>query len=123
MAALGEQEFASELDFPGGRLYEQCETATEMINGIPGLSVVKPRAAMYMFPRMDTERLGIYDDEKFVLDFLQAEHVLLTHGRSFNWPAPDHFRLVYLPEVPVLRDVLGRLKRFLSGYRQRRAFS
>jgi alanine-synthesizing transaminase len=117
-ASLDEPDYATELYFPGGRLYEQCETATEMINGIPGLSVVKPKAAMYMFPKMDIEMLGITDDERFVLDFLQSEHVLLTHGRSFNWPEPDHFRLVYLPEVPVLRDVLGRLKSFLSSYSQ-----
>jgi alanine-synthesizing transaminase len=63
--------------------------------------------------------LGITDDERFVLDFLQSEHVLLTHGRSFNWPEPDHFRLVYLPEVTVLRDVLGRLKSFLGNYTQK----
>ncbi|MCL2707778.1 MAG: pyridoxal phosphate-dependent aminotransferase [Defluviitaleaceae bacterium] len=116
--ALDDIHYADDTLVPGGRLYEQRECAYEAVNSIPGLSVVKPRAAMYMFPRMDLKTLRIHDDEKFALDFLREKHVLLTHGRSFNWGAPDHFRLVYLPEKKVLEDVLERLRDFLSSYCQ-----
>jgi alanine-synthesizing transaminase len=115
--ALENLRYADETLLPSGRLYEQRECAYRMINEIPGLSAVKPGAAMYMFPKMDTERFGIADDEKFALDFLREKHVLITHGRSFNWREPDHFRLVYLPEMAVLKDVLERLEDFLANYK------
>ena len=118
-AALADANFADKELVPGGRLYEQREQAYDGINNIPGLSTVKPKAALYMFPKIDTEKFGIYDDELFVLDFLREKHVLLTHGRAYQWDEPDHFRLVYLPEKEVMADVIDRLGEFLSGYRQK----
>lgn len=103
---------------PGGRLYEQREYVYREINNIPGFSAVKPSAAMYLFPRMDTAMLGIHDDEKFVLDFLKEKHVLLTHGGSYNWSKPDHLRIVYLPRLEELEEVVRRLRDFVSTYRQ-----
>ncbi|MDR0520168.1 MAG: aminotransferase class I/II-fold pyridoxal phosphate-dependent enzyme, partial [Clostridiales Family XIII bacterium] len=117
-AALSDAYSAAPLLAPGGRLYEQRELIYRAVNDIPGLSSTKPQAAFYLFPRIDTERFGIYDDERFVLDFLHEHHVLMTHGRGFNWPSPDHFRIVYLPRASELADIAGRLGRFLETYRQ-----
>jgi len=117
-AALADPLFARSTLLPGGRLYEQRECAYSGLNSIPGMSVVKSKAGLYMFPKMDIEKLRINDDEKFVLDFLREKHVLLTHGGSYNWDAPDHFRMVYLPEKDILADVIERLRDFLSSYRQ-----
>jgi len=103
---------------PGGRLYEQRAYTYDALGTIPGLSVVKPRAGLYMFPKIDTGMYGITDDETFVLDFLREKHVLLSHGRGFNWKQPDHFRLVYLPCMEELIQVMDRLRDFLAGYRQ-----
>jgi alanine-synthesizing transaminase len=103
---------------PGGRLYEQREYAYNGLNAIPGISAVKPRAALYIFPKIDTAMYGIVDDEKFVLDFLREKHVLLTHGGSYNWKQPDHFRLAYLPQMDELVEVIDRLREFLKSYRQ-----
>ncbi|MCL2398633.1 MAG: pyridoxal phosphate-dependent aminotransferase [Defluviitaleaceae bacterium] len=117
-AALKDPHFVRNSLLPGGRLYEQREQAYVGLNSIPGISVVKSSAGLYLFPKLDNEQLNIHDDEKFVLDFLREKHVLLTHGGSYNWDKPDHFRLVYLPEKEVLADVIERLRDFLSNYRQ-----
>ena len=101
---------------PGGRIYEQREFIYNAINDIPGLSAVKPKAAFYIFPKMDTKKFNILDDEKFVLDLLKEKKVLLTHGRGFNWAEPDHFRIVYLPNIEQLKDATGKIAYFLSGY-------
>ena len=89
-----------------------------MVNAIPGLSSTKPDGALYLFPKIDTKRFGITDDEQFVLDLLRAEQILLVHGSGFNWPKPDHFRIVFLPRVRDLERALGRLEKFLASYRQ-----
>ena len=117
-AALAEPYFACNTLIPGGRLYEQRAVAYTGLNNIPGLSTVKSMAGLYMFPKMDVKKLRINNDETFVMDFLREKHVLLTHGGSYNWDAPDHFRIVYLPQKDVLEDVIERLGDFLSGYRQ-----
>ncbi|HHE9652485.1 TPA: pyridoxal phosphate-dependent aminotransferase, partial [Enterococcus faecium] len=96
--ALGGYQSVDELLLPGGRIYEQREYIYNAINDIPGLSAVKPKAAFYIFPKIDTKRFNILDDEKFVLDFLHEHHILLVHGGGFNWNQPDHFRIVYLPK-------------------------
>jgi len=103
---------------PGGRIYEQREFITNAINNIPGLSVVKPKAAFYTFPKIDMKRFNIVNDEQFVVDFLNTHHVLMTHGGGFHWPVPDHFRLVYLPEMKDLECVADKLAVFLESYRQ-----
>jgi alanine-synthesizing transaminase len=116
--ALGGHQSIYDLTRPGGRLYDQRELCYEMLNAIDGISCVKPKAAFYLFPKIDAKRFNITDDEKFVLDFLRAEKVLLVHGGGFNWPEPDHFRIVYLPRVEDLAEVMEKLKRFLGTYRQ-----
>lgn len=103
---------------PGGRTYEQVRVTAETINSIPGMSVVPARAAFYMFPRIDAERFGITDDTKLCMDLLIDKHVLVVAGTGFNWPAPDHFRVVCLPEVSVLREAMERLGDFLQTYHQ-----
>lgn len=117
--ALGGYQSINELIVPGGRLYEQRQRAYDLLNQIPGISCVKPKGALYMFPKIDIEKFGIYDDEKLVLDLLRQEKVLLVHGRGFNWHAPDHFRLVFLPHISTLEDALGKFSRFLSNYKQK----
>ncbi len=116
--ALGGHQSIRELTQPGGRLHEQRDLAWELLNNIDGISCVKPKGALYLFPKIDTERFNIKDDEQFVLDFLLAEKVLMVQGSGFNWPKPDHFRVVFLPHVEQLRDAMGRLEHFLDGYRQ-----
>ena len=102
--ALGGHQSVKNYLVPGGRIYEQREFIYNAINDIPGLSAVKPKAAFYIFPKMDTKKFNILDDEKFVLDLLKEKKVLLTHGRGFNWAEPDHFRIVYLPNIEQLKD-------------------
>ena len=116
--SLGGFQSIGELIKPGGRLYEQREAAWKLLNDIPGVSCVKPAGALYCFPKLDTERFGIKDDMRFVLDFLREKHILLVQGTGFNWKAPDHFRLVFLPVVEELERAAGELRDFLSGYRQ-----
>jgi len=116
--ALGGFQSIYELTRPGGRLYEQMNFASERLNSIPGISCVRPKGAMYLFPKLDVERFNITDDEQFVLDFLKAEKILLVHGRAFNWPDPDHFRIVFLPHRETLEAALDALERFLSTYQQ-----
>ncbi|NLY72000.1 MAG: pyridoxal phosphate-dependent aminotransferase [Clostridiales bacterium] len=117
-AALTSNKENDQQLLPGGRLFEQREYITKALNDIPGISVVKPKAALYVFPKIDTKKFNITDDEKFVLDFLHQKHVLLVHGRGFHWIEPDHFRIVYLPKVEDLKIAVERLRDFLDGYRQ-----
>lgn len=116
--ALGGFQSVQEYLVPGGRIYEQREYIYKAINDIPGLTAVKPKAAFYIFPKIDTKRFNILDDERFVLDFLKEKKVLLTHGKGFNWDKPDHFRLVYLPNLEDLKSASGKLADFLSSYKQ-----
>ena len=116
--ALGGYQSINELLLPGGRLLEQRDKAYELITQIPGVSCVKPKGAMYLFPKLDPKMYKIKDDQKFVLDFLIKEKVLLVQGTGFNWPKPDHFRIVTLPRVDDLETAIGRLERFLHTYKQ-----
>lgn len=102
----------------GGRIYEQRECICRLLNNIDGISVVKPKAAFYIFPKIDVKKFHIYDDEKFVLDFLKEKKILLVHGGGFHWERPDHFRIVYLPEVEELTYAMDELKDFLDVYKQ-----
>ncbi len=117
--ALNRFDGIKELTKPGGRLYEQREYAWSRVNQIPGLSCVKPKGALYLFPKIDVKRFNIKDDQRFIQDLLVEEKVLLVQGTGFNWPNPDHFRIVFLPAVGQLDDALERMERFLAGYRQR----
>jgi alanine-synthesizing transaminase len=116
--ALSNYNSADPLLAPGGRIYEQRECIYNAISDIPGLSVVKPKAAFYIFPKIDTEKFNITNDEQFVLDFLHEHQILMTHGGGFDWPEPDHFRLVYLPDIKQLETIAGKLRQFMSSYRQ-----
>lgn len=116
--ALGGYQSINELIQPGGRLYEQREVAWAMLNDIDGISCVKPKGALYLFPKIDTRKFNIRDDEQFALDLLRSEKVLVVQGTGFNWPQPDHFRVVFLPHVEDLEEALGRIARFFSSYRQ-----
>ncbi|MBK89181.1 MAG: aminotransferase [Gammaproteobacteria bacterium] len=116
--ALGGYQSIYELTAPGGRLYEQRNVAWQLLNDIDGISCVKPKGALYLFPKIDTAKFNIHDDEQFVLDLLLQEKVLMVQGSGFNWPRADHFRVVFLPHVEQLKDALGRLKSFLETYRQ-----
>ena len=116
--ALGGYQSINELILPGGRLRKQRDLAWELLNNIPGISCVKPKGAMYMFPRMDPKVYPIKDDQKMVFDLLQQEKMLIVQGTGFNWPAPDHFRIVFLPAEEQLQDAIGRLARFLKTYKQ-----
>ena len=117
--ALGGYQSVDKLLLPGGRIYEQREFIYNAINDITGLSAVKPKAAFYLFPKIDTKKFNILDDEKFVLDFLHQHHVLLVHGGGFNWQAPDHFRIVYLPNMDQLKMTADRMRTFLATYQQK----
>ncbi|PSW21004.1 pyridoxal phosphate-dependent aminotransferase [Photobacterium sanctipauli] len=116
--ALGGYQSINELILPGGRLLEQRDKAYDMITSIPGVSCVKPKGALYLFPKLDQKKFNIVDDQKMALDFLQQEKVLIVHGTGFNWKKPDHFRIVTLPRVDDLEMAIGRLERFLHSYRQ-----
>ncbi|MEX0152476.1 pyridoxal phosphate-dependent aminotransferase [Microbacterium sp. LMI1-1-1.1] len=116
-AALSGVQSIDSLIAPTGRLHEQRDAAWEGLEAIPGVSCVRPRGALYAFPRFDPEVYEIPDDAKFVHDFLIAEHVLLVQGSGFNWPSTDHVRIVTLPEARVLTDAIERLGNFLSTWR------
>ena len=116
--ALWGYQSVNEYTVPGGRIYNQREFIYEAINAIPGLSAVKPKAAFYIFPKIDTAKFGITDDTRFALDFLKKKRVLFVPGSGFNWPAPDHFRIVYLPRRAVLQEATDKLRDFLSTYHQ-----
>lgn len=117
--ALGGYQSVDDLLLPGGRIYEQREYIYKAINDIPGLSAVKPKAAFYIFPKIDTKRFNITNDEQFVLDFLHQHKILLVHGGGFNWEAPDHFRLVYLPKMDDLKWTTAKMREFLATYQQK----
>ena len=117
-AALSGIQSIDALVAPTGRLHAQRDAAFEALTRIPGVECSKPQGALYAFPRLDPEVHEIHDDAKFVYDFLVAEHVLLVQGTGFNWPTPDHFRIVTLPEARVLTEAIERLGNFLSSYRQ-----
>jgi alanine-synthesizing transaminase len=119
--ALGGYQSVNDLIGPGGRLRRQRDVAHELITSIPGVTCVKPKATLYMFPRLDPKMYPIDDDQEFVLELLQEQRVLLVQGTGFNWPHPDHFRLVFLPYEDDLREAIGRVARFLDGYRKRHA--
>ncbi|MGN0514635.1 MAG: aminotransferase class I/II-fold pyridoxal phosphate-dependent enzyme [Lachnospiraceae bacterium] len=116
--ALANREETKKLLVPGGRVYEQRECIYNALKDIPGVSVVKPKAAFYIFPGLDRERYNIYDDEKLVLDILKEKHILLTRGGGFHWEIPGYFRIVYLPDCDVLNRAAESLKDFLKDYRQ-----
>jgi alanine-synthesizing transaminase len=116
--ALGGRQSINDLIAPGGRLFKQREACMDMLAKIPGISCVRPKAAFYVFPRLDQKRFNMRDDEKFVLDFLHEEKVLLVAGKGFNWPYHDHFRIVFLPSVEDLKESIGRMGRFLKHYKQ-----
>ena len=117
--ALGGYQSIDDLVAPGGRLRRQRDLAHELLTAIPGVTCVKPQAALYMFPRLDPEMYPIKDDQAFITEFLREEKVLLVQGSGFNWPHPDHFRVVFLPHEDELREAIQRLARFLEGYRKR----
>lgn len=117
--ALGGYQSVDELLLPGGRIYEQREYIYNALNAIPGVSAVKPKAAFYIFPKLDVKKFNIRSDEQFVLDFLHKYHVLLVHGGGFNWQQPDHFRLVYLPQMEDLKITMKSMAEFLATYRQK----
>ena len=116
--ALARRTETEQLVQPGGRVYEQRECIYKLLNDIPGISAVKPKAAFYIFPKMDIGRFNIKDDEQFAVDLLKQAKILITHGGGFHWDKPDHFRIVYLPAVPMLTTACGRLARFFSNYKQ-----
>ena len=116
--ALGGHQSVKSYVVPEGRLTRQRDFIVDAINQIPGLSVVKPRGAFYCFPKIDTEMFNIHDDVKFAYDLLREEHVLIVQGTGFNWPAPDHFRVVYLPMMPTLKEAADKIGHFMSHYYQ-----
>jgi alanine-synthesizing transaminase len=116
--ALNSFDSIHRLTLPGGRLYEQREYAWRRLNEIPGLSCVKPQGALYLFPKLDAARFNVKDDQQFILDLLRSEKVLLVQGTGFNWPEPNHFRIVFLPDLKILQHAFMRIERFLAGYRQ-----
>lgn len=115
--ALGGYQSISELILPGGRLVEQRDVAHQLLTEIPGVSCVKPQGALYVFPRLDPEVYPIADDQAFVIDLLRATHILITNGRGFNWPNPDHVRIVTLPSVEELTYAIGRIGDYLAELR------
>lgn len=116
--ALGGYQTIHDLTAPGGRMYEQRNLAHEMLTSIPGITCVKPKGALYLFPRIDIRKFNISNDERFILDFLRDQKILMVHGRAFNWPEVDHFRVVFLPNREDLTECMEKLGHFLDGYRQ-----
>jgi len=119
--ALGGYQSINDLINPGGRLYRQRELAWSLLTQLPGVSCVKPQAALYLFPKLDRRMYPITDDQQFILELLEEQHVLVVQGTGFNWPDPDHLRIVFLPNADDLHDAIGRFGRFLDGYRRRHA--
>lgn len=116
--ALGGYQSVKNYVVPGGRIYEQCEYIYKALNDIPGITAVKPKAAFYIFPKIDVKKFNITNDEKFALDLLRDKKLLIINGKGFNWHEPDHFRVVYLPRVEQLEEAVGKLQDFLSYYKQ-----
>jgi alanine-synthesizing transaminase len=117
--ALGGYQSINDLVGEGGRLRRQRDVAYELITAIPGVTCVKPQATLYMFPRLDPEMYPITNDRQFLLELLKETRVMLVQGTGFNWPSPDHFRIVFLPHEDDLREAIGRIAKFLEGYRKR----
>jgi alanine-synthesizing transaminase len=117
--ALGGYQSINDLVGPKGRLTRQRDLAHDLITAIPGVSCVKPKAALYLFPKLDPVMYPIVDDQQFILELLQEQQVLVVQGSGFNWPTPDHLRIVFLPNADDLTEALGRLEKFLSAYRKR----
>ena len=116
--ALGGHQSVNGYIVPGGRIYEQREFIYKALNDIPGITAVKPKAAFYIFPKIDTEKFNITNDEKFALDLLREKKILIIHGGGFNWEKPDHFRVVYLPRTEILDEAMKNLADFLTYYKQ-----
>ncbi|HEX7440624.1 MAG TPA: aminotransferase class I/II-fold pyridoxal phosphate-dependent enzyme, partial [Caldimonas sp.] len=117
--ALGGYQSINDLVMPGGRLCRQRDLAFRLLSDMPGVSVVKPKAALYLFPRLDPKMYPIEDDQQFAYELLAEQKVLVVQGTGFNWPQPDHLRIVFLPNSDDLTDALGRIARFLEHYRKR----
>ena len=117
-SALGGYQSIQEYLVPGGRLFEQRNLAWNMLNAIDGVTCTKPKGALYLFPRLDVKKFNISDDEQFALDLLRQERILVVQGTGFNWPEPDHFRIVFLPREHELQYAMQRLEYFLANYRQ-----
>ena len=117
--SLGGYQSVDEYLCPGGRLYEQRELIWKTLNSIPGLSAAKPKAAFYIFPKVDTKKFNIHSDEQMALDLLKEQKILITAGTGFNWCEPDHFRIVYLPDLVSLKEASVRLEKFFGSYRQK----
>ena len=116
--ALWGHQSVNDYIVPGGRIYEQREYVYNLLKDIPGVSVVKPKAAFYIFPKLDVKKFNITDDVKFAVDLLKSKKVLIVQGTGFNWIEPDHFRIVYLPRTEVLKEGVGKIADFLSTYHQ-----
>ncbi|HET8595964.1 MAG TPA: aminotransferase class I/II-fold pyridoxal phosphate-dependent enzyme, partial [Intrasporangium sp.] len=116
--ALGGRQSINDLILPGGRLLEQRDKTVELLNQIPGVSCTTPKGALYAFPRLDPKRYRIVSDEQFAFDLLREQKLLVVHGTGFNWPTPDHFRIVFLPLADELEDAIGRIEKFLTTYSQ-----
>ena len=116
--ALGGYQSIDDLVAPTGRICQQRDIAYEMLNDIPGISCVKPKGALYCFPKVDAKRFNIRNDERMVLDLLEQQKILIVHGTAFNWPAPDHFRVVFLPRPEDLTNALDKTKHFFETYQQ-----
>ena len=116
--ALGGHQSVKDYLVPGGRIYDQRELVYNMLNDIPGITAVKPKAAFYIFPKIDVKKFNIHSDEQFALDLLHDKHILISHGGAFNWQEPDHFRVVYLPRISMLKETIGEISDFFSTYLQ-----
>ncbi len=121
--ALGGYQSINDLVAPNGRLTKQRDLAYKLLTDIPGLTCVKPKAALYLFPRLDPAMYPIADDQEFILELLETEKVLVVQGSGFNWPHTDHFRVVFLPNADDLTEAIGRIARFLETYRRRHGAS
>ena len=116
--ALGGHQSVKDYLVPGGRIYDQRELVYNMLNDIPGITAVKPKAAFYIFPKIDVKKFNIHSDEQFALDLLHDKHILISHGGAFNWQEPDHVRVVYLPRISMLKETIGEIGDFFSTYWQ-----
>jgi alanine-synthesizing transaminase len=117
--ALGGYQSIVDLVAPTGRLCRQRDLAWKLLTDIPGVTCSKPKGAMYLFPRLDPKLYPVSDDKQFILELLEQERVLLVQGTGFNWPTPDHFRVVFLPNADDLTEAIGRIAKFCEQYRKK----